>query len=400
MNILLVNRWYPPYTGFGGVAAYSYYLAHALTNLGHSVHVLAARYDQQTPALQSDGSVTIYRMLFHSNNRLNRLPLFGRFYRPFLQWMYSKQVASFIRSIAAFIPDVVEFADINAEGFHYLHKKQKCPIVVRCHTPTFVLRNYYQPNEIPYDTLLTSTMEKFCINHADLLTAPSKDMATTISTCLQMNTGRITVIPNPLDTSLFDSQNREVWPDPNCITILHVGRMERVKGVEILTRAIPIVVRSKPNVRFVFVGDDLPDHHGTTWQARLREFLDLEGVIANVSFLGPLPQTNLIRQYHLANIVVVPTLNYESFSYTCAQAMAAGLPIIASEIGGIPETIGDAGILVQPGNIYQLADALLRLINDRDLQGQLGQRARQTAFERFSADRVAQNMITVYQQLL
>jgi glycosyltransferase involved in cell wall biosynthesis len=91
---------------------------------------------------------------------------------------------------------------------------------------------------------------------------------------------------------------------------------------------------------------------------------------------------------------------YESFSYTCAQAMAAGLPVVASRIGGIAETIGDCGYLIEPGDSSQLTRELLRLIASTPLRQQLSQDAVERGKVTFEASLVAQDTLHFYQQII
>jgi glycogen synthase len=403
MHIVLVNRWYPPHTGWGGVAAYDYYMGHALAGLGHTVTVVASRLMGTTPALQQDGPVIIHRLLAHEHYYLSRLPLVGRYARPYLQFQYSRQVARFLTHLEKQTkPDVVEFAEINAEGYSYLRRQRRLPVVVRCHTPTFVLQRYYTRAEMPFDTSLTGQMERFCIRQADALSAPSLDMAQTISAACDFDLSRFTVIPNPLDTMFFRpaEDSHEKHRDPASLTILHVGRLERVKGIEVLAQAISRVVEQCPRARFVFIGEDRSDGQGSTWKKRLQEYFREQNVDDHVQLLGSLHQDELISWYQRADIAVVPSLLYESFSYTCAQAMTAGLPVIASRIGGIPETVGDCGLIVEPGNVPLLVESILKLGRSPSLRQSLGECARRRAGEAFDSAPVAKLAQDYYQTLL
>lgn len=405
MHIALVSRWYPPHTGYGGVAAYTYYLAHALVNLGHHVTVVSARWSPDVPALETQGGITIHRLLAQQRYWPQRLPVVGRYVRPMRQLSYGMQVARKLRELEALDrPDVVEFAEVEADGFADLRARRRCRVIVRCHTPTFVLRHYYTDLEAPFDTALTGAMERYCIRHADALTAPSEDMARTIAAECKIDQARFAVIPNALDVDLFsgnaDRQSRNGDHASNDVSILHVGRLECVKGVVTLTAAIPQVLRSAPNVQFIFIGDDRPDGAGSTWQCRLEATASASGISDRVRFLGSVSQPELVDWYHRADIAVVPSTLYESFSYTCAQAMAAGLPVVASRIGGIPETIGDCGVLVPGADVDQLAAAIGRLALDPKVRHKLGQRAKQSALERFDASVVARQMVAVYQRTL
>jgi glycogen(starch) synthase len=401
MHIVLVNRWYPPYTGFGGVAAYNYYLGHALGKLGQQVTVVASRQNPSDPAIQQDGMLTVHRLLMKEHYYLGRLPVLGRYARPLLQYAYSRQVSQFLKNLYKLEPfDIVEFAEINAEGYAYLKELHRPPVVVRCHTPTFVLKHYYHPEEMPYDTSLTSQMEKACIHRADKLSAPSHDMARTIALECGLDEKQIAVIPNPIDTHLFSpAVPRLPKQSGDPLTILHVGRLERVKGIETLAQAIPQVVREFPNTRFVFIGDDRPDGQGSTWKQRLEAFFTEQGVVENVVMAGGVDQAALIRWYRRADIAVVPSMLYESFSYTCVQAMSAGLPVVASRIGGIPETIGDCGLIVEPGNADKFSQELVGLISNPHLRKHLGRKSMLRARELFDSRIVVGTMLSFYRQV-
>jgi glycosyltransferase involved in cell wall biosynthesis len=400
MHIILANRWYPP-ASHGGVAMYNQTLARALVQLGHRVTVVAARTSPAAPETEDDQGVTVHRLLTHHRARLHRLPLLGRYMRAIEQFRYSRRVARKLNQLARVDrPDVIEFAEVNAEAFAYLRQAGRCPVVVRCHTPTFVLRNYHRPEEMPYDTRLVSAMEKFCIRHADALTAPSNDMARTIAAaCDGISADQIHAIPNALDVTQFAPPAGRNGKSPNgdaTQTVLHVGRLDRVKGIEVLAQAIPHVVSQAPQVRFVFVGA------GDDWQQRLTGMLRADNVAQNVEFTGGIDHETLIDWYHRADIAVVPSLNYESFSYTVAQAMAAGLPVVASRIGGIPETAQDglSGFLTEPGDHLALAGALSTLLVNPKKSKTMGTAGYQRAKERFEALTVAEQTLRVYEQVM
>jgi glycogen synthase len=380
---------------------HNYYLARALTKAGHRVTAVAARWSRDVPALEECEGVLVHRLLSEHRPRLHRLPMIGRRARAFVQWHYSRRVAKLLRDLdRSDPPDVVEFADIEAEGYAYLRQAQRRPVVIRCHTPVFVVDHYYQPEERPWNTERIEAREKFCIGFANALTAPSRDMARTIAVECGLPEDRIAVIPNALDVTPFLTS-----PQPNGashvaeeVCILHVGRLDRGKGIAVLAEAIPQVLHEVPTARFVFVGQDRPDGHGSTWRHRLEEGLRSSKVMHRVAFAGPVAQPELIAWYRRADIAVVPSLIYESFSYTCAQAAAAGLPVVASRIGGIPETIPDnvAGIITEPGSAQQIASALICLARDGHLRRSMGAAGQEKAVREFNAPVVAQRMLNFY----
>jgi glycosyltransferase involved in cell wall biosynthesis len=377
---------------------YDYYLAHALVALGHRVTVLAARWSPDVPAYEDDSGVAVRRVYFSPPERLNRVPLLRRYARPLLQVLYSRQVARTLNRMADDdSPDVVEFAEINAEGWAYLRQSQRRPVVVRCHTPTFVLRDYYTLAEMPFDTAWTTRLEQDCIRRADALTAPSHDMARTVAGRMGFPVERFTVIPNPLDVQAFAVEQGEKSAGDEII-VLHVGRLDRTKGIEVLAQAIPAVVRTHPNVRFVYVGADRPTGQGDTWQQRLTGYFAQAGVEQHVTFTGPVDQATLLDWYRRADIAIVPSLLYESFSYTVAQAMAGGLAVIATRIGGIPETLGEAGLIVEPSQAGSLTQALNTLIINVDLRARLAATARQRVLD-YHAPIVAERTLQFYSLL-
>lgn len=419
MRIVLVSRL----SGHGGVAVYNRYLGHALAQQGHHVSLLTSRQSSDRPPVCSENGVTIYNLLTRHWYRLYRFPVVGYYVRSIQHFLYSLRVARQLQQLEKEArPDIIEFAEVGAEGFIYLLQNQRSPVVVRCHTPTFVLRRYHLEQEMPFDTTMISAMEKFCIRHADALTAPSQDMAQTIARTCDLSAEQVRTVPNALDVGLFSmdrelagkggqttaGQQWELHPRArrlspglrasNGVVVLHVGRLERVKGIEVLVRAIPLVLQQVPQVYFVFIGPDRSTGEGTSWQRRLETYCEERGVLRRVHFLGFLRQQAMIDWYRWADICVVPTLNYESFSYTCAQAMAAGLPVVASRIGGIPETVDDGinGLLVEPGNVADLAQALVTLARDGDMRSQMGEIGQQKARQRFDAQLVAKRMIQIY----
>src|SRR5689334_17939123 len=139
MHIIIVNQWYPPESGYGGVAMHNYYSAHAYAALGHEVTVISSRLSPTVPTYRRDRQVHLYRVLQPWDSyRIRQLPVVGRYLRPIRQLLYSAKVCHMmIRLSNSSLPDVVEFADVNGEGFFWRDSRDMI-MAVRCHTPTFV----------------------------------------------------------------------------------------------------------------------------------------------------------------------------------------------------------------------------------------------------------------------
>ncbi len=402
MHIVLANQWYPPESGWGGVAMYNHTLAHAYRALGHEVTVIARRNDATTPAFAETNGIRIHRLLTHDHYYWRRTPVAGYYSRTLQQLAYSWRVRLAIKRLNKTRPiDVIEFAEINAEGFFFA-RTPRIPFVVRCHTPTFVLRDFFESDELPHDTRVISACEKDLIRRAHAVTAPSKDMAQRIAEATGVDREKIAVIPNPLPSYGSNGKangKKQGRAEPE-LTVLYVGRVERAKGILVLAEAIPRIIKSVPQARFVVAGYDRSTPRGTSQRAELEQQLASAGVRAKVEFIGAVDQSNLRALYDRADLCVVPALQYESFSYTCAQAMAAGKPVIATRVGGIPETVeaGVAGLIVEPGDAGELAEAIVRLLKDEARRVTMGRAGREKVLREFGPLKVAQQNLEVYQQ--
>jgi glycosyltransferase involved in cell wall biosynthesis len=140
-------------------------------------------------------------------------------------------------------------------------------------------------------------------------------------------------------------------------------------------------------VHFAYAGDGpaLEDFRRQADTHRLRRF----------HFLGR--RNDVPELVGSATVAVVPSLWAEAFGLTVAEAMAAGVPVVASSVGGIPELIdqGETGMLVPPGDASALAAALRELLDDPARRARMGPKARETAWVRFSHTRVADELAAV-----
>lgn len=406
MHIVLVSRLF----GNGGIATYNRTFAKALTKSGHKVTIVTTGGSAGESTANLDG-VSVVSVPFQRQfeRRLQKSPVIGPYVRSAYMLSYSFEVAKTLNRISSHKHiDVVEFADVDAEGFFYLRQSIRAPVVVRCHTPAFVLRKYYTCSEMPYDTTITAIAEKYCIRRADLLTAPSCNMADTIAHACGVNRQSIQVIPNPLE--MTSPALNESIPDrevsnasrPLSSRVLFVGRLERVKGIETLISAMQIAARRNPDTELVIVGGDRPFNHKISWKQRLQFMIHEKGIEQNVKIVGSATQGELHSWYQSSNMAVVPSLLYESFSYTCAQAMSFGLPVVASRIGGTPETVRDGvcGLIVEPGDPVQLGHAILFLSSNEQTRRLMGQAGKRLAGEKFDSLKVSQRIVEAYRKIV
>ena len=198
-----------------------------------------------------------------------------------------------------------------------------------------------------------------------------------VSKCYE--TGRAVLLPPGVDTTAFspapDRQRRDS-------TVLYVGRIDRtwrLKGLDVLFRAMALLRFEMPEVRLNMVGtgDAVP------LLQRLARQLGIDDI---VRWSGALDGRELVEEFRRAGVVVLPsTTESESFGMVLIEAMACGRPVIGSDVGGIPFVIRPKidGLLVPPGDPKALADACLSVLLDPELAEKLGTEGRRRAEERW-----------------
>jgi phosphatidyl-myo-inositol alpha-mannosyltransferase len=206
--------------------------------------------------------------------------------------------------------------------------------------------------------------------------------------------GYYNIIPNGVDVEHFEAE-REPFPRfsdgrPN---ILFVGRLEKRKGVKYLLQAFAEVKKEMPEPRLLIVGPP------TRAARSYRRWVAQTG-LPDVEFVGYVTYDELARYHHTADIVVAPATGNESQGIVLLEAMAAGRPLVASNIEGYASVVthGVEGLLVMPKDAHSLAAALLELLADPDKRREMGENGRVRA-EQFRWDRVSQRVLTYYEQL-
>jgi glycosyltransferase involved in cell wall biosynthesis len=222
------------------------------------------------------------------------------------------------------------------------------------------------------------------------LIAVSARTASEWSRTLQVPTGRIDVLHNPIDTARFrpdaaarKSTRCELGVGDDCVVIGYCGRLIREKGVDVLIRALARLVAEKRDLKLVVLGSDGQNVvlHGEPLEPKLKLLAQELGVA--VAFLGARPDVE--RWYNAMDIVVAPSVYSEPFGLVVAEALACGRPVIASRVGGIPEIMTGPldEYLVPPNDVEALAAILRRLIGDPQRRAQAGRIGRDTVDNNF-----------------
>ena len=172
------------------------------------------------------------------------------------------------------------------------------------------------------------------------------------------------VVHNGADDALFYPASPASRPRNPVPVVLFVGRLEPRKGVHVLIEAMRLLQQRKVDVRCRIIGESFL--HGSKVTPYLRNLR--ENSPSTVEFKGFCPQAELGEQYRSADIHCCPSVWQEPFGNVNIEAMACGLPVVASRVGGIPEIAAAGGVvLVQPNSAVELANALQKLVEDEKL---------------------------------
>lgn len=235
---------------------------------------------------------------------------------------------------------------------------------------------------------------------ADAIIAASEHERREMRRLYNADPSRIHVIPCGVNLSLFRPLPREAARQSIGLNgkrgILFVGRVEPLKGLDLLLKAFAEVAALRDDCELLVAGGDpIPG----SYAARMEQLAAGLGLADRVRFLGTVDQRRLPLYYSACDLVVVPS-HYESFGLSAAEALACGTPVIASKVGGLPTVVreGENGFLIPWRCPEAFAERINLLLSDRALWGRLAHNARPSV-ERFDWGAIAEQVLDVYRQL-
>ena len=198
---------------------------------------------------------------------------------------------------------------------------------------------------------------------------------------LQQQGYESTVIPNALPVEKFKTTKNK----NKKIKILYLGSLIRSKGAQVLAEAVQGL-----DCRVDLYGEGV-------LKDELKEKIQKQQL--PITIHSPVPYSEIPSLYAQADVIVFPSLWPEPFGRIAIEAMAAGKPVIASAIGGIKETIVEGtGILVNPGNVEQLREAIILLMHNPKLRKEMGKKGRKLVEELYAEEKVTEKLIAVYKE--
>ncbi len=384
MNVLIFSWEYPPHM-VGGLGQHVFDLSRFLARKGIAVHIITPRV-KGSPDYQIDSGVYIHRVGSPAKDEGN-----------FKTWTFtfnSEAIREAVRinaGIGGF--DIVHAHDwLVAYAGRSVAKIFEIPLVTTIHATehgrNLGLHNRMQ-NEI-------NEIEKNLALEAQKIICCSSYMKEEICTLFGTFADELTIIPNGVDPEAFiklpKKSKFKIANDDNIV--FFIGRLVPEKGVWQLLKAFPQVLYKIPDAR-LFIGGKGP------MKSALDKLAVELGITNNIVYTGFIKDEVRNFLYDKARVAVFPSL-YEPFGIVALEAMATNTPVIVSDVGGLKEIVQDGvnGIKVKPGDIDELAEAIINVLSDDSLASSLKINGSHTVESVYSWDVIAESTIDVYQEAL
>ncbi len=373
MRHLLICREYPPASyAAGGIGSYAHHIVQLLAERDETVHVIGQRWQGAPAEIEEHygGRLVIHRVELGAapddrrpGAREARVLFASGFPAQAFAWSAGLLAERLVEEEGI---DLIEGQDWEAPLYYFqlrralgLGPSRLPPCVVHLHSPNEYIdrHNGWDPGRPA--SVLAKRLEEHTIATADAWLCPSRSLGRSAEARYGLSSGQVEVIPLPMgETKLLDRPGR-VWRDGS---VLYVGRLEPRKGVlEWCAGALAVAAR-RPDVRFEFVGADLPFSDQRSMGETLKALIPRE-LQSRFVFHGEQPRRELPRFLAGARIAVVPS-RWENFPNTCVEAMGSGLPVLATRAGAMAEMVQDgvSGWLVDRADPVALAAGLERAL--------------------------------------
>jgi len=403
LNICLVSYRSNPHSGGQGV--YLKNLARALTDLGHWVQVISGPPDPQLPSdipIQHIPGLDLYNpadpfripTLQELSDPVNLLEWTGvstmGFPEPFT---FGLRAYHAIRNARQRF-DVVHDNQSLSYGIWAL--KRVMPTLATIHHPITVDRNLAVKSVSAFWKKLKH-MRWHSFLRMQKLVSRTLPRIVTVSECAKKDIAedfripaqKFRVVPNGISTDLF-YPIPDIQREKNRLIVTNSADIP-LKGLYHLLHAVARIAQRQP-IKLIVIGT--PKKNGG-----IEHLIRTLGIGHLVKFTGRIDHDIFVRQYARASVAVVPSL-YEGFGLPAGEAMACGVPVVSTTGGALPEVVGNAGILVPPGDDQALAAAIRDLLGDRSKANALGQKGYRRIQEHFTWKRAAQKTLDAYQEVI
>lgn len=359
LKICFISTDFPP--TLGGVASHAHELAKALVKLGHEVHVLTSLVDGSIPSEVMDG-INVHRASII-------------WQKPFYTWGMAKYLKKFLATNQIDLIHVHGMRPLEAT------KGLNIPVIFTNHTSGFLKR-------LEKPTYLQGRL-KSRLKHVAMVLAPSYELCE--ATKKIGYTGPIHFVSNGVDTEKFSARELNALNAEK--TFILARRLVEKNGVVVFAQALAKVKGTNFKVLIAGVG---------TEQTVMQEIFEKTGIADRVRFIGAVKNSDMPALYKQADYSVLPSF-YEATSITGLESMASGLPLIGTNVGGIPYLIeeGVTGFLVPSHDAEALAKKMDEVLTfDNQTYIQLSQASAERAKSKFDWTVIAKETEALYQQAL
>jgi glycosyltransferase involved in cell wall biosynthesis len=371
LRVLMLNLEYPPLGG--GAAPMTRGLAHALLRQGHQVDVVTMGY-RGLPQQENDGGVRVFRVPG---------------IRSRVELSHVHELATYVWSGLRKVKALTRATSYDICHCHFIIPTGIIPYLLRASAgfPPYVITSHgsdvpgFNPDRFTLLHRITPPILRRVLRGASAVIVPSTALQRLVREQFSADVPSLTQIPNGMALDQFT-------PRPKESRILVATRLFERKGVHHLIAALANVADHGHTLE---VAGDGPQRSALEQQA------GQTGVPAH--FHGWLPPESLYPLYERSRIFVLASIS-DNFPVSLLEAMAARCAIITTRAGGCPEVVGDAGLVVEPGDVEGLCRALNRLIRHPAVAEELGERAARRVREHFGWPAIASRHEAVYRKAI
>ena len=310
-------------------------------------------------------------------------------------------------------PDLVISEGYTAAGLEVFLKARGIPLVAFIHNFHLVhfpklfsevdgIRSllYYLLRTVPRLLFLMTRHEIPFLHRADMVLSVSDRNSGLLRSFYRLKPGKVFTLHNWVQDDFFvaetgrrDATRAELGLPRDCCSFLALGAFWRPKGFQIAISAFHALAKERKDTVLLLAGSG-------AYESRLKELAGAELIKAGrIRFLGNWPRKKLKDIYAAADIFIIPSIHPEGHAYTLIEAMAAGLPAIATNLGGNPETLGEDGILVPPSDPHALFLAMRSLCDSPEKRISAARLSKERAAALFSEKAAAETLGTLLARL-
>lgn len=394
-KVCFISPEYWPLTG--GTGSYVYYLSNELLKNGHKIYVVTG--SNQTQDIKVNPQLDVSFLKIPKMPIVKSFMLAGNSYRK-LQNVRDTANVDIIHPQLPLTPSFAVPPNFGKTLVCTVHSTWKGEAEAIRGEP-YMRLNANEKFLVSFNWFLR-IFEEGMLHRARKIIAVSNFTKWELTNYYKIPESKIKVIHNGVDINKFKPAEdkrkvkAELGFNPDDIAIVSVGRLYARKGLFTLIQSMPAVIKRFSNAKFVISGKGQSDE-----MKKLIAHAERIGVKKNIVFTGYYPDNKLPKLYQAADVFAFSTF-YEHHPFAVLEALATGLPVVTTTVGGIPETIesGRNGFLVEPFNEKQFADKIVYLLEHPGVAAEMGALARKTVVEQLDWRIVVKDAMRVYEEAL